>query len=152
METYHPVKLGLTRPQVMKLARGEKAQVAPHQMGCGSVHFLTKAQVRKLHTAHKKGKGVRLHFTHHQVRHHLMHGGGFWDTLKSGASALFNVAKPLINKVAKKGVSALTGRFLPPGIAQAVGNEIGNSLIDKATGGRILTGKGFHTYGRGTYI
>lgn len=110
----HPIKLNLSHSQVLKAKRGQQIQVAHHQMGHGHTFHLHPTTHKKLHTAHRAGKGSRIHITHHELA-----GSGFLDVLKSVASPvlsglagvageLFPSHKGTISKV-REGIRTATG-------------------------------------------
>lgn len=93
---YHPLRLGLSRPQVVSLSRGKGVIVKVKGMKPSShVHFLTMDQLMKLKSSILKGKGMRLNFSQHQVRHNLVNGGGWWQKLKD-----------ILRKIARPGLTA----------------------------------------------
>jgi hypothetical protein len=90
------VHVHLSKAQISKARNGHPIQLAHHQIGKGShvIHAHPETH-RKLHNAHKKGTGARIHLTHHE----MAHGSGFFDVLKTIASPVLSglqgVAKEL---------------------------------------------------------
>ncbi len=76
------VNLHLTHPQFKKLKKGHHAQIAHHQLGEGK-HFVLvhPHKARKIHKAHRAGKGHRLHLSPEEFEH-TAHAGGFFDRLQ----------------------------------------------------------------------
>ncbi len=79
----------------------------------------------------------------HASAHKYVHGKGFWDNLKKGATSLYNVANPLLkqglNFVANKGLDALANKYpqLAPlrGVGEAIANAGINALPSHLEGG-----------------
>ena len=120
----HPVKLQITAPQMRKLGRGHAVIIKHDHLGKGAHHIhLHHEQHRRMLSALKNRRGMKLHFSPDQVRYH--EGKGLWDKLKSAATnALENTASNL----AEKGL-----------------NKAGDYLVDKVVGSgrRRKRGKGF---------
>jgi len=80
-----PHQLGLTKSQINKLIEGKPVNIPHKTMGSGAgdvVIHLKPQNARKLLTAFKKGKGMRLSMLPHEVETSLKHGMGFFQTLK----------------------------------------------------------------------
>lgn len=117
---YHTVKLGLSTPQIKKLMTGGTVQVHHAKVGRGHTFHLTGIQHRKLRTRHAKGMGFRMHFEPHQIRHHMRHGSGFFDTLKSIGSKLAPVAEALAPIIGKRYKPAVEGYISRSGLPSVV--------------------------------
>lgn len=115
----HAAKLALSKLQLKKLLTGGTIQVNHAKMGHGHTFHLTTLQHNKLRRHHALGKGMRIHFPLPQIQHHLKHGSGFLDILKS-------IARPLL------GTALTAGTALLPGIVGKVANFAGNKAIDVA--------------------
>lgn len=115
----HPVKLNLTHAQVLKARAGHPIQVQHSNIGHGHVIHVHPETHKKLHAAHKKGTGSRIHLTHHELA-----GAGFLDVLKKVASPVLSglqgVAKELFPSHAntidsiREGIRGATGYGLKP--------------------------------------
>ena len=132
-----------TPSQLEKLAKGENVSFTHDKLAGPHKLHLTKTQLTKVMKARKEGKGCRIHFTHAQLKHNLMHGEGLWDSIKSiglaGAKAagshVLNNAGAIVNGAVKgyqsgglsgaalgAGTSAITGK----GILGAIGGALGS--------------------------
>ena len=93
----------LSKAQVSKACSGHQIQLSAKQIGVTG-HQIIHAHpetYKKLANSHRKGTGVRLHLTHHE----LAHGSGFLDFLKTIASPVLSglqgVAKEIFPGSAK---------------------------------------------------
>ncbi len=113
------IKLNLSRAQLLKAKRGQQIQVSYDQIGSGHTYKLHPETAKKIITAHKRRKGVRIHITLPEL-----HGSGFLDFIKTIASpvlsGLAGVAtelapqyKDTIGKV-REGIRVATGYGLRP--------------------------------------
>lgn len=73
-----------------------------------------------------------LRLSHGQIKHHLRHGGGIWDSLKKVASKAWEVAKPALKEHAHKAVEKIAEHITPrvdaalAKFAGAAGHHIGH--------------------------
>jgi hypothetical protein len=128
---HHEVSINLSKPQMSKLHKGLAVQLKHGDIGSGvhQVH-LTHQQFRKMETAHRNGKGIRLHFNPEQVKHHVTKG--FFDGLKKSV-------KDSIEKVGgKKGI-----------LKKSIGTLLdSDSDSDSETGSGLRRGRGRKGKGR----
>lgn len=125
-----PHQIGLSRPQIAKLLEGKPVNVSHEKMGTGKgehVVHLKPQNARKMLSAYKKGKGMRLAMTPEELHETVRHGSGLWDKIKSGAKKVASLAKtalsnPEVQKLAKQGVS-MGAELAGKQIAKATGNE-----------------------------
>ena len=105
MQYPHHVKVTLTPYQVKKLHQGKKVRLSYQALSGGDQNiYLTPQQYRKIQTRLKKQVGADIGpFDQSQLKHHLQHGGGFWDSLKSVGKAALELAKehalPLVKDI-----------------------------------------------------
>lgn len=112
-----PVSLGLTKPQLRKLHKGQCCQLKPDQMRGGSITLmLSRGKVRKIRTAHKKSKGLRLKMTPDEIE---QSGEGFKEIMK-------NVGEKI-----KKGIKK-AGPYIRKGLTEAV--KVGLPALAVAVG------------------
>jgi hypothetical protein len=156
MVTYpHVHHLHLSPLQHKKLLQGHTIRV-PHRALHGSGHLAGKhlrpvhmshTQMRHLHNAHALKKGMKLHFSAHQAKHHLRHGGGFWDRLKNGLVsagkwALGNIVKPAAS--AALGALGQSGNPIISGLSGIVRQHTGLGLRRAPTRRRRVGLGGMH--------
>jgi hypothetical protein len=104
MTEYFPHKLKLSHNQLLKLKRGDIVQVDKSGLSNGNVHVqLTKVQNRKLNTAKRNNRGLRIQLNHHQLDMlEEMHGGGLsMRALKTG----MRVAAPIMGSMLPGGAA-----------------------------------------------
>lgn len=133
MVVYTPHNIHFTRDNIKKISSGGAISVSkPHLNGVHPV-LLNNAQCKKLAHAREHKHAYVLNMSKAQLRHNIKHGGGFWDTLKSVAKKVVDVAKPHVGKVldkvgdlAKTHGSALIGKA-----GAALGKHIGEGNAAK---------------------
>lgn len=75
-------KLDISDAQKRKLLNGHAIQIKHHQIGSGSHVVLDTAHGKKVRTAYRTGKGVRIQLANdHVVRSNVIHGSGFSSML-----------------------------------------------------------------------
>jgi hypothetical protein len=114
---YVPHQIHLTMSQMKKLGSGLSTNLKHSQMGADkgeAVVMLTPQNARKMLTAYRKGKGMRLSLSPDEMDRTLVVGRGFKDLLKTGAK-----------KLAHYGTTAL---------GTAVGSYFGNPVAGMALG------------------
>ena len=135
---YHKVPLSLSESQFHKLRKGHPIQLAHHQIGSHGKHWLAlhPETVKKVHAAHRKGKGCRIHVSPHEME---ASGEGlmdFWNKIKSAANW---VSDKVINTdfyqnnvrpLAKQGVNALIDNFVPS-VARDSAHKAADFVSDK---------------------
>ena len=157
-----PHQLGLVRDQAKKLIMGKPVIIPFHQMGSGAgehIMLLKPQNARKLLTAYKKGKGLKLHLTPDEIHHTIHHGVGFMDwakkayhTISKGVSSALK--NPLVREVAKQGVhygadalgTAVGTYFGNPEAGYMVGDILGRSA-EHAIDNRSVSAGGQHLVG-----
>ena len=124
-----PHQMGLMRTQPKNLIMGKPVVIPFHQMGAQAgehIMMLKPANARKILTAFKKGKGIKMRLTPEEIHHSIHHGAGFMDWAKKAykkvskgvSSALKN---PLVREVAKQGI-----HYGADALGTAVGTYFGN--------------------------
>lgn len=81
-----PHQLHLTKAQKINLIKGKPVNVSHKNMGSGAgnvVITLTPTNARKMMTAYKNGKGVRLSMSQPELMGTYKHGKGFFDDVGS---------------------------------------------------------------------
>ena len=118
----HVCGLHLTKTQLAKLARGETIQVKPQHMTGGphSVHLGVR-QHAKMSKALAEGKGARIRFSQHQIRHHA--GTGLFDVLRRIGALVKPFIRPAATFLAPYAKSALMSG------ADKLISKIGDKLI-----------------------
>jgi len=148
-----PHQLGLTHQQAKKLIMGSPIILPHSQMGAHAgehIVNLMPQNARKLLTAYKKGKGLKLHLTPHEIHHTLHHGEGFSSFFKSVGNTISNALKnPAVNALAKQGAkysakvagTALGAALGNPEAGSALGDVLGasaeNAIADHALKGNV---------------
>lgn len=147
---YIPHQLGLSVRQPVALLKGGAVLIPHSSMGADKgehIIMLAPQNARKLMTAYKKGKGIKIKLTPDEIHHTIKSGRGFMDTAKKlyqkgkafVSSALDN---PMIKEGAKQGLkkgaeavgTAIGTYFGQPDIGRQIGKvvgEAGSSAIDK---------------------
>lgn len=138
-----PHQLGLSKKQPMALIKGGAVLIPHSSMGSDKgehIIMLQPQNARKLLTAYKKGKGIKIKLTPDEIRETLKSGRGFIDTAKKVfrkgkelvSSALDN---PLIKEAGKKAVqrgsealgTAIGSYFGNPEIGRQIGSVVGQA-------------------------
>lgn len=157
-----PHQMGLVRDQAKKLIMGKPVIIPFHQMGSGAgehIMMLRPQNARKLLTAYKKGKGLKLHLTPDEIHHTIHHGVGFMDWAKKAYKSVSGVVSkalknPLVREVAKQGVhygadalgTAVGTYFGNPEAGYMVGDILGRSA-EHAIDNRSVKAGGEHLVG-----
>ena len=129
-----PHQLGLSHQQAKNLIMGKPIILPHHQMGAHAgdhIVNLMPQNARKLLTAYKKGKGLKLHLTPNEMHHTLHHGEGFSSFFKSVGNTISNALKnPTVNALAKQGAK-YSAKVAGTALGTALGNpEAGAALGD----------------------
>jgi len=132
-----PHQLHLTEDQVMKLVHSLPVMVRHHQMGSGvgkHVLMLKPQNARKLLTAYKKTKGMKLHLHPDELHHSIHHGRGLYDYAKKAYHVVGNTVNralqnPMINEMAGDAV-----HYGSDALGTAVGTFFGNPVAGLAVG------------------
>jgi hypothetical protein len=135
-----PHQLGLSAHQPVVLLRGGAVLVPHGSMGADKGEFVMMLQpqnARKLLTAYKKGKGIKIKMTPDEIRETLKSGRGFMDYAKKAytkgkqllSSALDN---PLLKEAGKKGL-----KMGAEALGSAIGGYFGNAEVGKNIGKTI---------------
>ena len=128
MVNYSNIHLDLEREQLKKLLLGKTINIKAPKLHTDGEYplLLTKNQVRKIETAKKKNKGIRLHFTDEQREHHIKNGEGLMDWLRSTYNIVTPFIKPLARPALKK-VAEEALKLVP--LSQPIKN-VSQSLIN----------------------
>jgi hypothetical protein len=145
-----PHQLGLSVKQPIALLKGGSVLIPHSSMGVEAgehIMMLQPQNARKLLTAYKKGKGIKIKLTPEEIRETIKSGRGFMDSAKK----LFNKGKdfvkgaldnPLLREGAKQGLkkgtealgTAIGAYFGNPEVGKQIGSfvgEAGGKAIDK---------------------
>jgi hypothetical protein len=131
-----PHQVGLVRDQAKKLMKGDSIVLPYKQMGAHAgehVMLLLPQNARKLLTAYKKGKGMKLHLTPMEIQHTIQRGQGFRDVAKK----VFTKGKELVQQALKNPVIKQTAKSALKKGAEAVGTAIGSYLGNPDVGRQI---------------
>lgn len=109
---YHTVRFPLTSQHVRLLIHGKSIPIHPQLVETGVEKLLlTPRQVGQLNQQHLHDRIYKLRMSKQQVKHHLEHGGGIWDSIKNIASSVYKTVAPIVTKGAEyaidKGLGAL---------------------------------------------
>jgi hypothetical protein len=128
-----PHQLGIAKHQAKNLISG-KPVIIPHSMmgaEAGEHIMLLKPQnARKLLTAYKKGKGMKIRLAPDEIHHTIHHGMGFKDI----ASKMFKKAmkNPTIRSAADEGAE-----YIGDEVGDAVGEHLGNPILGDMIGDMV---------------
>jgi len=136
-----PHQLHLTRPQIAKMLKGKGINIPLSQMGSDkgdAVILLHPHNAKKMLSAYKKGKGMRLALSPHELQSSITHGRGIGKAfkklgsqIKKGATKVgdalsskqaLDVYKQVGKHVIEQGVPAITS-----GLSMAAGDPTGMS-------------------------
>lgn len=128
-ESLIPHQLHIATDKVKKIVKGLPVNIPFTHMGSGvgeHIVLLRPQNARKLLTAYKKGKGMKLLLHPHELHHTIHHGRGFFDYAKklyrkAGETVSKALDNPVINKVAQQAV-----RYGTDALGTAVGTYFGN--------------------------
>lgn len=128
-----PHQLHLTRPQMTKMMKGQGVNIPHSQMGSdkGDVVIMLHPQnARKLLTAYKKGKGMRLTMSPMEMQHSMTHGRGIniGKAFKKLGSDIKKGFNKTIVEPAKKTFTPALGRDIVKGLETA-GKTTASALI-----------------------
>lgn len=128
-----PHQLHLTRPQITKMMKGQGVNVPFHQMGSdkGDVVIMLHPQnARKMLTAYKKGKGMRLTLSPAEMQHSMTHGRGIGKAFKKLGRDIKRGAEKLGSTI-KHDVIDPAGKALASKQAIDVYKQIGKHAIEQ---------------------
>ncbi len=125
--SYHTISVGhIPHHKVMKMLKTGTLNLTADDLA-GNHHqlHLHPESHAKAHRAKQARRGVRLHMTHHEIKHNALHGSGIFDSIKNffdenGTKILDSVAA--------------VGKVIAPEFAPAI--DVGRKLA------RNITGKG----------
>lgn len=128
-ESLIPHQLHVSIDKAKKIVKGLPVLIPHAHMGSGvgeHIIMLRPQNARKLLSAYKKGKGMKLHLHPHELHHTIHHGRGFFDYAKklyhkAGETVSKALDNPMINKVAQQAV-----RYGADALGTAVGTYFGN--------------------------
>jgi hypothetical protein len=132
-----PHQLGLSVKQPLMLMKGGAVLVPHSSMGADKgdyVMMLEPQNARKLLTAYKKGKGIKIKLTPNEITHTLRHGRGFMDKVKKAIEkgrVMMNdlLENPAIRELGKQGIKK-GAEF----VGSAIGGYFGNAELGKNVG------------------
>lgn len=128
-ESLIPHQLHVPLDKVRKIIKGLPVLISHAHMGSGvgeHIVLLRPQNARKLLSAYKKGKGMKLMMHPHELHQTIHHGYGFFDSAKklyhkAGETVSKALNNPVINKVAQQAV-----RYGADALGTAVGAYFGN--------------------------
>lgn len=142
MTKYIPHRLHLTNAQKAKIRKMQSVQIRGSHLGDGSrgsTVLLTRSQINRIQRRRMskgKPKGVRLIFSADQLRHNYRQGSGIFDSLKSGAQKLLELAdRTGIKDKVISGAEDLGKQALNKGFDLALNKLKGKGIV--APGGGI---------------
>lgn len=132
-----PHQLGLSAKQPLMLMKGGAVLVPHSSMGADRgeyVMMLEPQNARKLLTAYKKGKGIKIKLTPNEITQTLRHGRGFMDKVKKAMEkgrVLMNdlLDNPAIRELGKTGIKK-GAEF----VGSAIGGYFGNAEMGRNVG------------------
>jgi hypothetical protein len=132
-----PHQLGLSVKQPLMLMKGGAVLVPHSSMGADRgdyVMMLEPQNARKLLTAYKKGKGIKIKLTPNEITQTLRHGRGFMDKVKKAMEkgrVMMNdlLDNPAIRELGKAGIKK-GAEF----VGSAIGGYFGNAELGKNVG------------------
>lgn len=132
-KNFIPHQLGLIKDQARKLASGQAVIIPHHMMGSGAgehILMLKPQNARKLLTAYKKGKGLKLAMTPDEIHSTVAQGRGFKEIFhKVGNVVKSALANPAVASLAKSGV-----RYGATAVGHAAGSALGSPEAGMAIG------------------
>ena len=134
--------------------RHQTIQIPHHHIGHkeGLPVMLKHSKARKVHTAHRNHRGVRLHLDHDEARHTVQHGGSIWGDIWNGIKTAGNWVKnnvidtPVYQQAIKPVVRSLVDSTVKPFVDSYTG-PLGGQAVDalgSATGAYGLRHKRHH--------
>jgi len=136
-----PHQLALSQGQMNKLIEGKPVNIPHRTMGSGAgdvVIHLKPQNARKLLTAYKKGKGMRLTMHPHEVEASLKHGRGFFSSLKKGLKTvgkkIYDVGKEVLKSPIAKQIGKDVIQHGSEAIGTAIGAYTGNPVVGSMIG------------------
>ena len=132
-----PHQLGLSAKQPLMLMRGGAVLVPHSNMGADRgdyVMMLEPQNARKLLTAYKKGKGIKIKLTPNEITETLRRGRGFMDKVKKAMEkgrVIMNdlLDNPAVRELGKAGIKK-GAEF----IGNAIGGYFGNAEMGRNVG------------------
>lgn len=132
-----PHQMGLSARQPLLLMKGGAVLIPHSNMGADRgdyVMMLEPQNARKLLTAYKKGKGIKIKLTPNEIQETLKRGRGFMDKVKKAMEkgrVIMNelLEKPAIRELGKTGLKK-GAEF----IGNAIGSYFGNAELGKNVG------------------
>jgi len=149
MSSYHKAHITLTRPKMLKLAKGEKVRLDHKHLAGGAEVHLTKTQIGRMKKAHSEKKGCMLQMSKSQLRHNKLRGSGaFSNLLKSAGSALLKsgLVQKGANYALGKAADFAKSKGVNAGVVDAIhglaskGVNAGLNKLDQHLSGGDLSG------------
>lgn len=151
-----PHQMGISKSQIGKLMKGGAINIPHSKMGshAGDVVVMLKPQnARKLLSAYKRNKGMRLMMTPEELEMSMTHGQGFFKTLKKltginrsqvikGAKSIGREAVRMGADAVGKAVSAYTGNPRYGDMVEKSLGKAGETLIKTEKVGKALKSLG----------
>ena len=119
--THHEVHAHLSHEQVKRLHKGETVQLKHDQVGRGEHKLmLSKSKATKMMTAHRSGKGMRLHMSPAEISASGLSLKDVGNALKKGYQLYQKNVKPLVGQQIRAGLTNAI-KVGAPALAAAVG-------------------------------
>jgi hypothetical protein len=132
MKNLIPHQLHLTDKQINSLTRGGSINIPHHQMGSGAgntVVLLHPQNARKILSAYKKGKGMRLNLGPDELKGTMIQGRGFKSEMRT-LNKGFKENGRTINKGFKDIGKDISRGFNKKVVDSGLGKRIASELID----------------------
>lgn len=149
-----PHQLGLSARQPLMLMKGGAVLVPHSSMGADRgdyVMMLEPQNARKLLTAYKKGKGIKIKLTPNEITQTLRHGRGFMDKVKKAMEKGRVLMNDLLDNPAVRELGKVGVRKGAEFVGNAIGGYFGNAELGKnigkfvgEAGAKGLDGKDFN--------
>lgn len=106
---YVPFSLEMSPQHVMALAHGGAVRIYPKHHNRGHKLQVTKGQHTRMMNSTKSGRPIVFRMSLPHFKHNVKHGSGIfsdvWDKIKSGARTVYEVARPVIEPIAREGIN-----------------------------------------------
>ena len=140
MHDYIPHQLGLVKDQARNLIMGKPVIIPYGRMGCGAgehIMMLKPRNAKKLLSAYKKGKGVKMHLMPDEIHHTVHHGQGFFDVAKKVYNKISGVASQALKNPAVNAIAQQGAQYGADALGSAVGAYLGNPEAGHVVGNMV---------------
>jgi len=132
-----PHQLGLSARQPLMLMKGGAVLVPHSNMGADRgdyVMMLEPQNARKLLTAYKKGKGIKIKLTPNEITETLKRGRGFMDKVKKAMEKGRVIMNDLLDNPAVKELGKVGIKKGAEFVGNAIGGYFGNAELGRNVG------------------